>query len=47
MFGVGRTGRANDDCVAFLQWALPRLALNWPGFRRVRRQVCRRLQQRM
>ena len=47
MFGVGRTGRANDDCVEFLQWALPRLALNWPGFRRVRRQVCRRLKRRM
>lgn len=31
------------DCVAFLQWALPRLGLRWAGFRRVRRQVCRRL----
>lgn len=34
----------NDaTCVAFLTWALPRLGLTWPGFRRVRRQVCRRL----
>jgi chemotaxis protein methyltransferase CheR len=34
----------NDaTCVAFLTWALPRLGLAWPGFRRVRRQVCRRL----
>jgi chemotaxis protein methyltransferase CheR len=24
-----------------LQWALPRLGLQWPGFKRVRRQVCR------
>lgn len=31
------------DCVAFLQWALPRLGLHWPGFRKVRRQVCRRI----
>jgi chemotaxis protein methyltransferase CheR len=47
MLAVERTDRANDDCGAFLQWALPRLALNWPGFRRVRRQVCRRLKRRM
>ncbi len=38
----------NDiDCTAFLQWALPRLELRWPGFRKVRRQVCKRLKQRM
>jgi chemotaxis protein methyltransferase CheR len=38
----------NDtDCTAFLQWALPQLELRWPGFRRVRRQVCKRLKQRM
>ena len=38
----------NDtDCTAFLQWALPQLELRWPGFRKVRRQVCRRLKQRM
>jgi chemotaxis protein methyltransferase CheR len=34
----------NDrDCIEFLQWALPRLGLRWRGFRRVRRQVCRRI----
>jgi chemotaxis protein methyltransferase CheR len=33
--------------VAFLQWALPRLQLRWPGFRHVRRQVCRRLARRL
>ncbi len=38
----------NDiDCTAFLQWALQRLELRWPGFRKVRRQVCKRLKQRM
>jgi chemotaxis protein methyltransferase CheR len=35
------------DCVRFLQWALPRLGMRWQGFRRVRRQVCRRLQRRL
>jgi chemotaxis protein methyltransferase CheR len=34
------------DCVALLQWALPRLHLRWPGFRRNRRQVCRRIERR-
>jgi len=33
----------DTDCVAFLQWALPQLGLHWPGFRKVRRQVCRRI----
>ena len=36
-----------SDCTAFLQWALPQLELHWPGFRRVRRQVCKRLAQRL
>ncbi|MHC4548581.1 MAG: CheR family methyltransferase [Planctomycetota bacterium] len=34
------------ECVEFLQWALPRLRLRWRGFRRVRRQVCRRIRRR-
>lgn len=37
----------NTDCTAFLQWALPQLSLRWPGFRKVRRQVCKRLKRRM
>ncbi len=37
----------DEDCVAFLKWALPRLELRWPGYRRVRRQVCRRIARRM
>jgi chemotaxis protein methyltransferase CheR len=35
------------ECVVFLQWALPRLRLRWDGFRKVRRQVCRRISRRI
>ena len=43
-----RARSASDtDCTAFLQWALPRVDLRWPGFRKVRRQVCKRLKRRM
>lgn len=34
-------------CVEFLQAALPRLGLSWAGFRRVHRQVCRRISRRL
>jgi chemotaxis protein methyltransferase CheR len=34
------------DCVGLLRWALPRLGLRWEGFRRMRRQVCRRVDRR-
>jgi chemotaxis protein methyltransferase CheR len=34
------------DCVEFLQWALPRLGRRWAGYRKVRRQVCRRVRRR-
>ena len=37
----------DSDCVAFLQWALPRLRLRWSGFRKVRRQVCKRIGRRL
>jgi len=37
----------DSDCIHFLQWSLPRLQLRWPGFRKVRRQVCRRIQRRI
>lgn len=33
----------NTECVDFLQWALPLLGMRWAGFRKVRRQVCRRV----
>ena len=36
----------NPDCAGFLQWALPRLGLHWPGFRKVRNIVCKRLERR-
>lgn len=36
----------DSDCVEFLQWALPRLHRCWPGFRRVRAQVCKRIDRR-
>jgi chemotaxis protein methyltransferase CheR len=35
------------DCVGFLQWALPRLGRRWAGYRKVRRQVCRRVRGRI
>lgn len=35
------------ECVAFLQWALPRLGYRWGGFRKVRRQVCKRISRRL
>ncbi len=35
------------ECVRFLQWALPRLRLHWPGFRKVRGVVCKRVARRL
>jgi chemotaxis protein methyltransferase CheR len=35
------------ECVTFLQWALPRLGLRWAGYRRVRHQVCKRIDRRI
>ena len=37
----------DHDCVAFLQWALPRLRLRWAGFRKVRGQICKRVGKRL
>lgn len=37
----------DGDYVTFLQWALPRLNMRWPGFRSVRGQVCKRIDRRM
>ena len=37
----------DEECVRFLQWALPLLGMRWAGFRKVRRQVCRRIARRM
>ena len=37
---------SREACAAFLAWALPELGLAAKGYRRVRRQVCRRIGQR-
>jgi chemotaxis protein methyltransferase CheR len=37
----------DQDCIAFLHWCLPRLRLRWPGYRRVRRTVCKRIARRL
>jgi chemotaxis protein methyltransferase CheR len=37
----------DQDCVAFLRWCLPRLELRWPGYRKVRRVVGKRLNRRL
>ncbi len=37
----------DSECVQFLQWALPHMHMRWPGFRKVRGQVCKRLQRRI
>ncbi len=36
-----------NECHRFLQWALPRLGLRPEGYRKVRRQVCKRIQKRI
>ncbi len=38
--------KGDEECVKFLQWCLPRMGLRWKGFRKVRRQVCRRISER-
>lgn len=38
---------STDDCVVFLQWALPRLGMRWAGFRKPRGQVCKRVNRRI
>ncbi len=35
------------SCVEFLKWALPQVGLAWLGFRRVHRQVCKRVGKRL
>jgi chemotaxis protein methyltransferase CheR len=36
----------DTECVEFLQWCLPRLRLRWPGYRKVRGQVAKRVERR-
>jgi chemotaxis protein methyltransferase CheR len=35
------------DCIEFLKWSLPRLRMQWQGFRKVRGQVCKRIDRRL
>jgi chemotaxis protein methyltransferase CheR len=44
-FGEGAV--RDQDCVRFLQWCLPRLGLRWPGYRKVRGTVCKRVGRRL
>jgi len=37
----------DSECVAFLQWCLPRLGMRWAGFRKVRGTVCKRITRRI
>ena len=37
----------DQDCITFLQSCLPQLGYQWEGFRRVRKQVCKRIQKRL
>src|SRR3990170_315678 len=37
----------DSECIGFLRWALPRLGLCWEGYRKVRRQICKRVGRRM
>lgn len=40
-------GMKDEQCVQFLRWALPHLQMRWSGFRRVHKQVCKRLERRL
>jgi chemotaxis protein methyltransferase CheR len=37
----------HQECIAFLQWALPQLGLRWAGYRKVQGLVCKRLAHRL
>jgi len=36
-----------NHCTKFLKWVLPQLGLRWEGYRKVKRQVCRRINKRL
>ena len=38
-----RDNMTDDDVIDFLRWALPEMGLRWAGFRKVRRQVRRKI----
>lgn len=37
----------DDDCIRFLQEVLPQFGYRWKGFRKVRKQVCKRIRKRL
>jgi len=37
----------DQSCVEFLQWCLLKLDFRWQGFKKVRKQVCKRIQRRV
>ncbi len=37
----------DQDCIQFLKWSLPQLRMHWKGFRKVREQVCKRIDRRL
>jgi hypothetical protein len=44
---ITATTMRDVDGVQFLQWCLPKLRLIWPGYRKVRRQVYKRISARL
>lgn len=44
---LSRKKMKDSDCINFLQWALPQMHMQWAGFRKVRRQVCKRIDRRL
>ena len=43
----GGCAMRDTECTAFLQWALPQLGRSWPGYRKVRHLVCKRIARRL
>ncbi|MFW5699893.1 MAG: CheR family methyltransferase [Bacteroidota bacterium] len=36
-----------NNCIDFLQWALPKMSMQWKGFKKVHDQVCKRINRRI
>ncbi|HEY7654602.1 MAG TPA: hypothetical protein VIG07_17435, partial [Methylomirabilota bacterium] len=45
--GESRPSVPDAEGIQFLQWCLPRLGLRWPGFRKVRKRVYKRIARRI
>jgi chemotaxis protein methyltransferase CheR len=43
----GREPMRETECISFLQRVMPTLRLQWRGFRKVRKQVCKRIERRI